>query len=863
MVMTWTAPAALWLLVGVPLVWLAQMAARTNFNPRQRRLQASIRSFLLAAVAVALARPVLTTSSNHQSIVYVVDVSHSVGSRAVEDAARKIDALNDALRPAHFKILAFGATLRAIEGTTELRRLAQLDPAAVAADPIDRSGTDLEAALDAARGELMTGYVPRLVLFTDGQATAGDTAAAVARLAREHIPVSVEPLAVRTLGDTWVDSVELPDRIAAGAAFTATVHVGSQREVTSRVELRSEGRVLARRDVAVPKGTSAVALDAAFDTPGPHIVEAVVSTTGDTLAANNTIDKAGWADPPVRVLYVEGAAGSSRYLSRALGASGFDVQVRPPSALPSTAAALDPWDVVVVSDVPRTAMAPATMAALSEWVEKRGGGLLVAGGESVFGEGGYRNTALERLTPVTFERRDEPEVALILVLDRSWSMAGTSMDLCKAAAQAAVDVMTDEQAIGVLTFNDKFDWDVTLRTVGKNRDAIREKIAAIVPSGPTLIYPALEQAYLALRTAKARAKHVVVLSDGRSLPDDYEGLVQRMAEAHITVSSVAVGPSADRDLLRNIARWGKGRDYLVANAQELPEVFVKEAKNAATPGFDEKEITAIVKAPAFLSGVDVSHLPRLKGRTATVLKDSALEVLATEQDDPLLAFWPIGLGRTAVFASDVKDRWAANWVRWRGYGPFFTSVVRALQRQRTPPMALELVPGPNHRNRRSIAIAIEARDANGRYRDLLSPTVQVRSGESAPATVPVRQVAPGRYEASVVADATKPLTVTTPVSPDSGGRSGGTIPDAAIVRVVLPDRAAEYRFRPLNDDLLKSIASTTGGAWMPTAQALANAAGDRRSERRPVWPWLIVIALCLWFVDLIVRRVRVFEPGTP
>ena len=74
------------------------------------------------------------------------------------------------------------------------------------------------------------------------------------------------------------------------------------------------------------------------------------------------------------------------------------------------------------------------------------------------------------MPPVTFERRDEPEVALIIVLDRSWSMAGTSIELCKAAAQAAVDVMTDEQSLGILTFNDKFDWDVTLRNVGKNRD---------------------------------------------------------------------------------------------------------------------------------------------------------------------------------------------------------------------------------------------------------------------------------------------------------------------------------------------------------------------------------------------------------
>src|SRR6185295_5273781 len=147
-------------------------------------------------------------------------------------------------------------------------------------------------------------------------------------------------------------------------------------------------------------------------------------------------------------------------------------------------------------------------------------GLLVAGGDAVYGEGdgGYRRTELERLTPVTFERRDEPEIALIIVLDKSWSMAGQQMELCKAAAQAAIDVLADEQSVGVVTFNDELNWDVTLRNVGKNRDMIRKAVAAIEPSGHTLIYPAIEQAYNALKNAKARAKHVVLLSDGRSYP---------------------------------------------------------------------------------------------------------------------------------------------------------------------------------------------------------------------------------------------------------------------------------------------------------------------------------------------------------
>jgi Ca-activated chloride channel family protein len=849
--LTWTAPQFLWLLTGVPLVWLAHLVARTNFNPRQRALQTTARSMLLAALALALARPVMSTSSSRQSTVFVVDASHSISSQALEAAAAKIEELTAAIKPAHTAIIAFGKTVKPVPNTAELRKLVSIGANGTGTNTVDRGGTDLEGALMSARGELAPEHVPRVVLFTDGRPTAGDTSAAIARLAAEHIPVSVAPLSARDIGDAWVDGLDIPDHVTAGATFVATVSVASQRAGVAVVELISGESVIASARGPIAKGVTPVAMDATLDGVGAPVIEAKITVAGDPLTTNNALARETWADPRAKVLYVERTPASARYLSGALTGAGFDVSVRPPSALPVTVAQLNPWDVVILSDVGRETIRDASMAALTDWVEKGGGGLLVAGGEAVYGERGYRETPIERLTPVTFERRDEPEVALVIVLDRSWSMAGASMELTKAAAQAAVDVLGDEQLVGILTFNDKFAWDVTVRNVGKNRDSIRKKIATIGPSGHTLIFPAVEQAYLALRDAKARAKHVILLSDGRSYPGEYETLVRKMVEARITLSSVAVGPSADPELLKNLAAWGKGRAYVVADATQVPEIFVKEARSAFTPGFDEKKITPIVKTPGFLTGVDLARIPALKGRTATVLKEDAMELLATEDEDPLLAFWPIGLGRTAVFASDVKDRWAADWVTWRGYGPFFASVVRALQRQRTPAIALDVKEGAVRGNSRAISVAVEAREPDGRYRNLLNPVVQVRAaGGLAPARVTTRQVAPGRYQATVIADASRALTVTVDGVPDGSGITS---------RTVLPDLAAEYRFRPPDELLLRSLAASTGGSYQPTAAALANAPGDSRTQRRPLWPWLVTTALALWFVDLLLRRVRVFE----
>jgi Ca-activated chloride channel homolog len=854
MSLTWTAPAAFWLLLVVPFVWLALRFRRTNFNSRQRLLQAALRSTLLGVLTLALARPVISLGSSDLSVVYAVDVSHSVSSRAITAAADRIDALNSGVRPAHSRIVAFGADSAVIDGTGALRAMAAVDPSSRGASLVRREGSDLEQGLRAARAELAPGHLPRVVLFSDGRPTSGDVGDAVAKLADEGIPVFVEPLDARDIGDAWIDGIELPAALAAGSLVTATVDVASQRSAPAVVELRSGDKVVGSRQVALVPGANAVPLDVVFDEAGAQIVQATITVPDDPLAGNNAMAREALVAPRARVLYVEGAASSAQYLRAALNRAGFDVDVRPASGLPTAAADLDPWDVVILSDVGRAALSDASMGALAAWVERTGGGLLVAGGEAVFGEGpaggagGYRNTELERLTPVTFERKDEPEVALIIVLDKSWSMAGQVMELCKSAAQAAIDVLTDEQSVGVVTFNDGLNWDVTLRNVGKNRSAIKKAVAAIEPSGHTLIFPAIEQAYLALKDARARAKHVVLLSDGRSYPDDYQSLVEKMVDAKITVSSIAVGPAADVELLSNIAKWGKGRSYIVEDAKEVPQIFVKEAKNATTPSFDEKAIRPVVKTRGFLTGIDFGRAPSLRGRTATVLKDSATELLATEDGDPLLAFWPIGLGRSAVFASDVKDRWASDWLKWRGYGPFFASVVRALERRRPPAVALGVTSGPVRSGARPLAIAVEARDATGQYRDLLKPVVHVQSADGSARDLPARQTSPGRYEASVVADASQTLTITV----------NGTPPTVAA-RLIVPDPAAEYRFRPADTALLASIAQATDGVMNPDAAALAKAGARARASRRALWPALVLLGLGLWLVDLLLRRVRVFE----
>lgn len=842
----WTSPAALWLLLLVPLVWAASRFSRTNFNPRQHLLQNVVRSLVLVALAVALARPVLEVGSSRVSVVYLVDVSYSVSSRSVQEAATKIAELNGTLRPDHSSIVAFARHARVVADGNALTALM----AAEGATEVDRSASDLDAALAAARAELAPGHVPRLVLFSDGRPTSGDVSAMVTQLAMAGIPVHVFPLAPRELGDIWVEALHLPARLAPGGLIAAVVDVGAQREASAVVEIRAGTKVLGTKTVALTPGTTPVPVDISVDDAGAVTLEARVTSAGDPLEQNNVLTQSAWVAPRPRVLYVEGTLPSARYLTAALDQSGFDVETRGVAGLPSTAEDLAQFDVVVLSDLARSALPDPKIAVLATWVEQSGGGLLVAGGEAVFGEDGYRESPLERLLPVTFERKDEPEVALIMVLDKSWSMAGTNIEMLRVSAQAAVDVMKDEHTLGIVTFNDSLEWTLLPRQVGPNRDAIRRAIAGIEPSGHTLIFPAVEQAYQALQKVKARAKHVLLLSDGRSYPDDYETLVNKMVTEKMTVSSVAMGAAADRELLQNIAKWGKGRSYAADDPKDVPQIFVKEAKDVATPGFDEKLLKPVVKHVGFLDGIDFSRAPQLRGRTATVLKDTALELIQTEEEDPLLAFWPIGAGRAAVFASDVKDRWAADWIRWRGYGPFFSAIVRELAGQRFAALSLDLAVAPARGVSRNVTVIVDAREADGRPKNLLRPSVRVEAGGNVRDLV-ARQVAPGRYEARLITDATSEISATI-VDATVSARAG-------LSRRFVPDAGAEYRFRAPDDALLSSLASATGGVVAPDAEGLRRSGTDSRAARRAMWPGLVLFALLAWAVDLFLRRVRLFE----
>src|SRR3982750_4380368 len=96
------------------------------------------------------------------------------------------------------------------------------------------------------------------------------------------------------------------------------------------------------------------------------------------------------------------------------------------------------------------------MAALDTYVSSMGGGLIMAGGAGSFGSGGYERTRIEQIMPVRFDSekiKEQPDIAVVLVIDRSGSMQGPKLEAAKESARATAEVLSPNDYIAVVAFD--------------------------------------------------------------------------------------------------------------------------------------------------------------------------------------------------------------------------------------------------------------------------------------------------------------------------------------------------------------------------------------------------------------------------
>ena len=117
------------------------------------------------------------------------------------------------------------------------------------------------------------------------------------------------------------------------------------------------------------------------------------------------------------------------------------------------------------------------------------------------------------------------------MIDASGSMAGgpgsSKMDLAKEAAIRATELLSEQDQLGVISFDDTPRWVVPTAFLD-GPAAVQAQIGSIAPGGGTAIYPALETAYNDIVTREAKVRHILLLTDGLSSGGDYDRLTAQM-----------------------------------------------------------------------------------------------------------------------------------------------------------------------------------------------------------------------------------------------------------------------------------------------------------------------------------------------
>lgn len=848
------APFRLWpFLLGLTLAllgfeaFLALHSGIGSFYPWAFRL------LTLAGIVLALVNPRVFHAVQALDVIVSADFSRSVGQEAKD---RSFEVVESARR-AKTAELRVGLLFFGQNPIWEFFPRRDFSPAELGPE-MGREETNIQAALQSSLAQIGEGRQGRVLLISDGNENRGEAARVVPLLRSQDVSVWVLPVNLpRGKNEIYLSELVLPHEVRSGEAFEVKAAIESLYEAPARVKILRDGIILREEALTLRAGTNRLGVKNVLTEQGHHTFEIVVESAEDTLPENNLLQAVVQVKGPPRVLYLHAGANAERYFARALAAQGYAVVEALPRDLSLSVPEISTFDLLVLDNVPAYGLSQSGMEALEQYVRDLGGGLIVIGGTQSYGAGGYYRTPLERILPVDMRppaRLDLPHVALLFVLDKSGSMGAgppgaTKLDLAKAAAMAAADIMNPSDQIGILAFDADWDWVLPFRRVGKG-EWISEQLASLQSEGGTDLYKAMIEAYRVFAGKAAAIKHLIVLSDGLTDKQDFAALVAKMARAGITVSTVAVGQDADQALLSGIAKGGKGRGYITIDPETIPQIFTTEALLISRDLLLEKVVQPnVVAAVGPLKGFYQKPFPALRGYVLTHPKPRA-DLLMKAGDDPLLVSWRYGLGQVTAFTSDLSGRWGKEWVGWEDFPQWAGQLGRSTMRQPTEKrLRTEL-----RRDGDRVKAIVDLFSQEGAFINELKLKGTLIDPGRMSRVAPLKQIAPGRYEASFAAAERGVYLLT--IQEEGISREASAL---ATIPFIAP-YPKEYRELKPNAALLSRLAEETGGKVLDLEnlddglKRLFTPDPGKATEARETWWPLSGIGLLLFLADLALRR---------
>lgn len=655
----------IYLLVLIPIIVTAFILIKKRYLKSDRYINTStaIRALTVALLVLSLSGVSVVDKAKNNTTLFMADISDST-----KTSASKITEFIDSAQGNKKNGDKTAISLFAGRAVTTVAPTDEFISVNLDASVAEKENTNIETAIKQALTVFDEDTKKRLVLITDGAETKGDAVSIRNMLKSENVQTLIYDVSGGVKQEAGIREIALPQYVNINMEYDVNVIVDSIGSQKANLRLYRGTALVVNEQIDLKDGENRYVFTDKADKGGGITYRAEIAPASDTFYQNNSVYGYCYAENLPSVLVVGGGE-SAENMRLLLESAQLNVDTVSALDAPSSYESLIAYDSVVLADVSYDEMSEDFISSLDSFVKYAGGGLITIGGENSYGPGGYSGTALEDMLPVEMEiktQSEDPDLAMVMVIDRSGSMDSGSqglscMDLAKEAAFRGVQELNDDDLVGVIAFDSNAQWVVELETVGGNEDSIEEAIGTIQAGGGTSILPALRLACTKLSETDTKLKHIILLTDGQAETEGYSGLLNQAREDGITISTIAVGQGADSDLLQYLAEEGNGRYYYADQFTSLPEIFVYETTIASKDYINNEDFyPSLGDVTEITEGIE--SVPILHGYVSTTAKPRADVILKSDKEEPVLAAWQYGLGRTAAWTSDLSGQWSNDWI---------------------------------------------------------------------------------------------------------------------------------------------------------------------------------------------------------